>query len=96
VGDVATLDDGTLAGSVATMDRAFACLTGPCGIDVVSAAQVCATTPAQQLKLVGHGAIVPGAIADLAVLDDSYRPLQTWIGGRRVWERGTSPLQSAS
>jgi N-acetylglucosamine-6-phosphate deacetylase len=96
VGDVATLDDGTLAGSVATMDRAFACLTGPCGIDVVSAAQICATTPAQQLKLVGHGAIVPGAIADLTVLDDSYRPLQTWIGGRRVWERGTSPLQSAS
>ena len=96
VGDVATLEDGTLAGSVATMDRVFGCLTGPCGIDVVSAARLCATTPAQQLGLVGHGAIVPGAIADLTVLDGSYQPLQTWIGGRLAWARGTSAPAAAS
>jgi N-acetylglucosamine-6-phosphate deacetylase len=96
VGDVATLEDGTLAGSVATMDRVFGCLTGPCGIDVVTAARLCATTPAQQLGLVGHGAIVPGAIADLTILDGSYQPLQTWIGGRLAWARGTSSPAAAS
>ena len=32
VGDVARLDDGTIAGSVATMDRVFACLVTRCGL----------------------------------------------------------------
>ena len=96
VGEVASLDDGTLAGSVATMDRIFACLTGPCEVDVVSAARICSTTPAQQLGLVGHGSIVAGGIADLTILDGSFRPLQTWIGGRQVWARGTSNPRHAS
>lgn len=96
VGDTATLDDGTLAGSVLTMDRAFACLTGECGVDPVAAARMCSTTPARELGLFGYGVIGPGAAADLTVLDAQLRPVQTWVGGRLIWDRGTSDPRLAS
>ncbi|MEZ5316291.1 MAG: N-acetylglucosamine-6-phosphate deacetylase [Vicinamibacterales bacterium] len=85
VEDVARLDDGTMAGSVLTMDRAFAMLAGPCGADLVQAAAMCATTPARELGLVGLGIIAPGAVADLAVLDSRLAVVQTWIAGKPAW-----------
>ena len=85
VGDVARLDDGTIAGSVLTMDRAFVTLVTKCGIDLVCAAQLCATTPARELGLVGHGVIAPGAAADFALLDSRLNVVETWIAGERVW-----------
>jgi N-acetylglucosamine-6-phosphate deacetylase len=88
VGDVARLDDGTPAGSVQTMDRVFACLVAQCGIDLVRAAEMCSTTPARELGLVGHGVIAKGAIADLTVLDERLRVVQTFIAGRRVLGAG--------
>jgi N-acetylglucosamine-6-phosphate deacetylase len=81
VGQVATLEDGTMAGSVTTMDRVFAHLVTECGLDLVEAATVCATTPARQMGLPGVGAIVPGAAADLVVLGSGLRPVQTWVAG---------------
>ena len=93
VSDVARLDDGTMAGSVLTMDRAFSGLVTKCGFDLVQAAEMCATTPARELGLVGHGVIAPGAIADLTVLDSRLRVVQTWIGGERSVgpEMGSEP-----
>ena len=88
VEDVAKLDDGTIAGSVATMDRVFVCLITECGIDLVTAATMCATTPARQLGLIGLGVIAPGAVADLAILNPRLEVVQTWIGGHLCWERG--------
>jgi N-acetylglucosamine-6-phosphate deacetylase len=85
VSDVARLADGTMAGSVLTMDRAFSGLVTKCGFDLVQAAEMCATTPARELGLVGHGVIAPGAIADLTVLDSRLQVVQTWIGGEIVW-----------
>ena len=57
VGDAAYLDDGTLAGSVLTMDRAFARLVTAMGMPLVDAATICATTPARALDLQGFGVI---------------------------------------
>jgi N-acetylglucosamine-6-phosphate deacetylase len=82
VSDAARLEDGTLAGSVTTMDRAFAWLVTACGLDLVEAAAVCATTPARRMGLVGFGAITPGATADLVVLDQQLRVVSTWRGGQ--------------
>jgi N-acetylglucosamine-6-phosphate deacetylase len=87
VGEVARLDDGTFAGSVLTMDRVFGVLVTACGLGLVEAATVCAATPARQLNLHGFGAIAPGAVADLAVLDPGLRVVQTWLGGTRIWNR---------
>lgn len=82
VGDVARLDDGTLAGSVATMDRVFAMLVTRAGQSLVEAATLCSTTPARELGLVGHGVIAEGALADLVVLTPDLQVMQTWVGGR--------------
>ncbi len=81
VGDVASLDDGTIAGSVLTMDRAFAELVNVMGASIVDAATVCATTPARALGLTDLGVIAKGAIADLVVLDRAFRVTHTFIGG---------------
>lgn len=84
VGETATLDDGTFAGSVATMDRVFATLVTRAGQSLVDAATLCATTPARELGLTTQGAIVPGHLADLVVLSSSLQVVQTWVGGVRT------------
>jgi N-acetylglucosamine-6-phosphate deacetylase len=84
----ARLDDGTMAGSVLTMDLAFRRLTGEMGVSMVDAATMCATTPARELALVGHGLLAEGAVADLAVLDRAGAVVQTYVGGRLVYSRG--------
>jgi N-acetylglucosamine-6-phosphate deacetylase len=89
VGDAAYLDDGTIAGSVLTMDRAFAMLTGSCGLSLSHAATVCSTTPARTLGLQGFGVLAPGAVADLVVLDRQFRVVQTWIGGNLAYSEGS-------
>ena len=85
--DAAYLDDGTLAGSSLTMDRAFAKLTSEIGLSLSDAAIVCATTPARALNLQGFGVIATGAIADLVVLDRDLRVVQTWVAGVLAYER---------
>jgi N-acetylglucosamine-6-phosphate deacetylase len=85
----AVLADGTLAGSVLTMDRAFEMLVARVGFSPVEAATMCATTPARELGLVGHGAIVPGAVADLVVLDAQFAVVQTYVAGRLIYSRRT-------
>jgi N-acetylglucosamine-6-phosphate deacetylase len=85
VAEVARLEDGTIAGSVLTMDRAFANLVTQCGLDLARAAELCATTPARELGLHGHGLLAPGGMADLAVLNARLEVVETWIAGVRVW-----------
>ncbi len=80
----AYLEDGTLAGSIATMDRVFRFLVHDAGLSLNDAAQLCSTTPAMELNLKDMGAIAKGAIADLVVLDRSLNVRQTYLGGRLV------------
>jgi N-acetylglucosamine-6-phosphate deacetylase len=86
VGDVARLDDQTIAGSVLTMDRAFACLVGQAGAGLVDGVRMCSTTPARELGLQGHGVLALGATADFVVLDANLQVRQTWIGGELVFD----------
>ena len=81
----AYLEDGTLAGSVATMDRVFRFLVREVGLSLNDAVQLCSTTPASALKLKDLGAIAKGAIADLVVLDRSFHVKHTYIAGRLVY-----------
>ena len=84
VADAAYLDDGTLAGSVLTMDRAFRILVATMGFTLIDAAQMCATTPARELGLHGSGVIARDAVADLVVLDPDLNVVETYISGIRV------------
>ena len=87
VREAAYLDDGTLAGSVLTMDRAFALLVSVMGQSLVDAATICSTTPARALGLQGFGVIAPGAMADLTVLGADMTVTQTWIAGELAYSR---------
>jgi N-acetylglucosamine-6-phosphate deacetylase len=79
--------DGTLAGSTVTMDRVFRLLVEHVGFSPVDAATMCATTPARELGLVGHGVLAPGAVADLVVLDPELGVAQTYVAGQLVYAR---------
>jgi N-acetylglucosamine-6-phosphate deacetylase len=81
----AVLDDGTLAGSTLTMDRAFATIVRGFGFSVPDAAVMCSTTPARELGLAEFGVIAEGRVADLAVLDRDFRVVRTFIGGEEVY-----------
>ncbi len=81
----AELEDGTIAGSVLTMDAAFRVLVGRVGVSVVEAATICATTPAQQLGLVATGQLVPGGVADFVILErETLRVRSTMVRGA-IW-----------
>lgn len=83
--DAARLEDGGLAGSVLTMDRAFATLVERGLADLPTAARLCATTPAADMRLGASGTIAIGAAADFVVLSPALRVEETWIDGRRVF-----------
>lgn len=67
-GGTVRLADGTLAGSVLTMDRAFVNLLA-LGLPMAEASERLSSIPAGYLGLADRGAIVVGACADLVVAD---------------------------
>jgi N-acetylglucosamine-6-phosphate deacetylase len=76
----AMLEDGTLAGSILTMDGAFRMLQG-LGWTLPEVARMCATTPAEASGMRNTGSIAPGHVADLLILDADFRVRQTYIAG---------------
>ncbi len=78
----AYLDEGTLAGSVATMDLVFWFLVKQVGLSLSDATRLCSTTPASELGIRDCGVIAPGALADLVVLDRHLTVTQTYIAGQ--------------
>jgi N-acetylglucosamine-6-phosphate deacetylase len=77
----AVLENGTLAGSMLTMDAAFRMLVTRIGVSLTDAARMCATTPAGAMKAGDAGSIAVGKSADLAVLSRDLRVARTYIGG---------------
>ena len=85
VKDAAYLDDGTLAGSILTMDRAFGKVVTNMNFSLVDAALACSTTPAHALGLQRTGAIVEGWEADLVLLDGHLEVVATYVAGELAW-----------
>jgi N-acetylglucosamine-6-phosphate deacetylase len=84
----AYLADGTLAGSILTMAKAFQKLL-EMGVPIIDATVMCSTTPARELGLVGHGVLAAGAVADVVVLDARFAVVQTYVGGQLAFSRNT-------
>jgi N-acetylglucosamine-6-phosphate deacetylase len=78
----AYLDEGTLAGSITTMDLVFWFLVKQVGLSLSDASRLCSTTPAAELRLPECGAIARGMLADLVVLDKNLAVKQTYVAGR--------------
>jgi N-acetylglucosamine-6-phosphate deacetylase len=88
--DAVVLDDGTVAGSRLTMDRAFRTIATTFGLSVTDAATLCSTTPARELGLTGRGVLAEGAIADVVILDRGFNVLHTFIDGEEVYRRAAA------
>lgn len=74
-----------LVGSVITMDKAFANLVEGCGFDAVAAARYTSTNAARLLGLDREiGAIEPGKKANLAVLNENYECVATFMEGEKL------------
>ena len=77
------LDDGTLAGSVLTMDEAVRYVVNVVGLDLGDALAMASRVPATFLRRDQDlGRIAPGHLASLVHLDDELRVCETWIEGR--------------
>jgi N-acetylglucosamine-6-phosphate deacetylase len=83
----AILDEGTLAGSTLTMDRAFQTIVKTFGFSVSEASVLCSKTPAQELGLAGFGVLVEGGFADVVILDRQFGVVRTVINGDSVYMR---------
>jgi len=76
-------DEGTLAGSALDMAGAVRNAVKLLGLDLADASRMASRNPAEFLGLDHElGRIARGCFADLVLLDDELRVLETWIHGR--------------
>ncbi|MBN2292802.1 MAG: N-acetylglucosamine-6-phosphate deacetylase [Pirellulales bacterium] len=87
------ISNGTLVGSVLTMNRAFGNLVEHCDIDPVTAAKYTSTNAARNLGLDNElGSIQPGRRACLAVLDADHECLATFVDGNLAYSTNKHTL----
>ncbi len=82
-GGVCRLKDGTLAGSTLTMDKALRNLV-EIGVPLKDAIRTMTYNPANAIGIRKVGAILPGYLADLAILDESLHVDSVYINGVKV------------
>jgi N-acetylglucosamine-6-phosphate deacetylase len=80
----ALLENGTLAGSILTMDASFRMLVNRIGLSLPDAARMCSTTPAAAMKVADIGSIATGKWADLVVFSRDLKVAQTYLAGEPV------------
>jgi len=83
--DSARLLDGTLAGSILTMDEAVRNCVSQAGTSIVDACRMASEVPARLLGIENKGRLAPGSDADLVLLDEDLRVAATYVGGERAF-----------
>lgn len=78
------LADGTLAGSVLTMDQALRNLVLKIGLPLDDASRRVSTYPADHLGVPGLGRIAPGLSADLVVMDRQLQLQRVLVQGEEI------------
>jgi N-acetylglucosamine-6-phosphate deacetylase len=84
-GNTARLADGTLAGSILTMDAGVRNMVEFSGCTLIEALAMASATPARILGLARKGRIAAGCDADLTILDGAGRVAATWARGERAY-----------
>ena len=81
----ARLEDGTLAGSILTMDQALRNLVDWSECTPAEAIHMMTAVPARLLGDVTRGRLVVGARADITTWNSALEPTHTIVGGERCW-----------
>jgi N-acetylglucosamine-6-phosphate deacetylase len=93
VDGVARLPDGTIAGSISTMDANLRNLVGV-GVPLHEAVQMASANAARVCGVDDRlGAIAPGMDADLVVLDEGLQVRMTLVGGEIAFPPSPSPVR---
>ncbi|MBB6099300.1 N-acetylglucosamine-6-phosphate deacetylase [Deinobacterium chartae] len=79
----ALLENGTLAGSVLTLDRALRNAVS-CGVPLAAASRMLSDTPARYLGLGDRGRLEAGLRADIVVFNAQLDLEEVWVAGRRI------------
>ena len=83
----AKLADGTIAGSVVTLNRAMANFRFNTGATFPEVVRMVTENQAQELGLFEKiGSLSPGAAADITVFDEDFTVLRTFVDGREVYK----------
>jgi N-acetylglucosamine-6-phosphate deacetylase len=85
--NLAKLPDGTLAGSILTLDQAVRNVVTLAGASVPQALHMASEVPAQILGLKTKGRLIVGADADLVLFDERLGVQSTFIAGERFFTR---------
>jgi N-acetylglucosamine-6-phosphate deacetylase len=75
---------GSIAGSTATMAHVVHHAITSAGLPVTEVAAGASGSPAHVIGLTGSGTLVPGAVADLVVLDDDFRLTRVMARGQWI------------
>ena len=82
-GTLATLADGTIAGSVLCMNDGLRILRENIGADIPAVVEMATRTPAEELNVYDRlGSLTVGKYADIAIFDEEFRIRRTIVGGR--------------
>lgn len=85
---VARLENGALAGSTLTIDRALSNFRRNTGISIEDAVKPVTVNPARLLGIDGRkGVLRQGADADIVVIDDGFNVQYTFVKGRLCYRR---------
>ena len=83
----ARLADGTLAGSIVTLNRAMANFRKNTGATVPEVVRMVTENQAQELGLFEKiGSLSPGAAADVTICNEDFAVLHTFVDGREVYK----------
>ncbi len=83
-GNVATLEDGTIAGSVATMNGVLKNFCANTGFDIAAGVELVTKNPAVELGIFDKtGSLEVGKAADITIFDDDFNIKKTFVNGQR-------------
>ncbi|MBS4174438.1 N-acetylglucosamine-6-phosphate deacetylase [Bacillus sp. FJAT-49736] len=79
----ARLENGSLAGSILTMDRAFRNIIQFTGCGIAEAVQMTSVNQAKEFSLTSKGILTEGKDADFVIMDESLQVYATYHLGRK-------------
>jgi N-acetylglucosamine-6-phosphate deacetylase len=89
-GTLCTLEGGTIAGSILTMNRGVRNAMEFAGVSLVDAVRMASLVPARVAGCAARkGSLEAGKDADVTLLDPEFRCHATWVRGRLCYQDGT-------
>ena len=83
-GNIATLADGTIAGSVAPMNHVLRNFHANTGLDVAACVELVTKNPAVELNVYDAlGSLTVGKSADIVIFDDAFNVRKTFVDGKK-------------